>query len=70
MSSAADASLTGMEANPVILRHSLSVDGYGAVPSGAPEDVLVEHDEDQEIGPSGMPVPGWSRRSEGQPLRA
>lgn len=32
--------------SPVILRHSLSLDGYGAPPEGVPEDSFVEYDED------------------------
>lgn len=49
MNSAAGAGLTGMDANSVVLRHSLSLDGYGAVAPGVPEDVLVEYDEDEEF---------------------
>ncbi len=38
-----------MDRNSVVLRHTLSIDGYGAVPPGIPENVLVEYDEDKEF---------------------
>lgn len=38
-----------MDENPVILRHSLSLDGYGAAPPGVPDDFFVEYDEDEEF---------------------
>ncbi|WP_168207583.1 dihydrofolate reductase family protein [Microlunatus elymi] len=34
---------------PLILRHSLSLDGYSAPPPGVPEDFFVEYDNDPEF---------------------
>ncbi len=34
---------------PLILRHGLSLDGYGAPPAGVPEDFFLEYDEDEEF---------------------
>ncbi|MFC0673013.1 dihydrofolate reductase family protein [Brachybacterium hainanense] len=34
---------------PLILRHSLSLDGYAAAPPGVRDDVFVEYDEDEEF---------------------
>lgn len=34
---------------PLILRHGLSLDGYGEAPAGVPEDFFVEYDEDEEF---------------------
>ncbi|WP_020579873.1 dihydrofolate reductase family protein [Actinopolymorpha alba] len=33
----------------LILRHSLSLDGYAAPPAGVPEDFFLEYDEDEEF---------------------
>jgi dihydrofolate reductase len=34
---------------PLILRHGLSLDGYGAPPEGVPDDFFMEYDEDAEF---------------------
>lgn len=34
---------------PLILRHSLSLDGYAAAPPGGRDDLVAEHDEDEEF---------------------
>lgn len=34
---------------PLILRHGLSLDGYGAPPAGVPDDFFLEYDEDEEF---------------------
>lgn len=34
---------------PLILRHSLSLDGYAAAPAGVRDDFFLEYDEDEEF---------------------
>ncbi len=34
---------------PLILRHGLSLDGFGAPPAGVPDDFFLEYDEDEEF---------------------
>ncbi len=60
MGSASGAGLTGMDANPVVLRHSLSLDGYAAAAPGVPEDVLLEYDEDEEFIAYMGDLLGWA----------
>lgn len=39
----------GVVMRPLILRHSLSLDGYAAAPTGVPDDFFLEYDEDEEF---------------------
>jgi len=68
-----DTSLAGISSGvllrPLVLRHSLSLDGYAAPPTSVPDDSFLEYDEDQEFV-AYMPEVADLKAQDGGPILA